>query len=79
MRDHDEPRFTIGRPPLLARRPDACARAPRRSRSLAHEVSDYACVYTSRASNLLAVSSERVFRTIDDVRPHDVDVFDEDA
>ena len=37
----------------------------------AKQVSDYACIYTSQASNLLACSSERVFRTIDDTRAHD--------
>jgi len=37
----------------------------------AHQITEYACLYTSKASNLGAVSSKRCFRTSSDVLPHD--------
>jgi hypothetical protein len=35
------------------------------------QVSTYACIYTSKASNLGLVSPERWFRTVRDLDPHD--------
>ena len=37
----------------------------------AKQVTDYACLYTSRASNLAYVSPNRAFRPIQDFMPHD--------
>lgn len=37
----------------------------------AQQVEDYACLYTSRASNLAAVSPNARFHTLVDVMPHD--------
>ena len=39
----------------------------------AKQVTDYACLYTSRASNLGAVSPEKPYRNTRDVLPHDLD------
>ncbi len=38
----------------------------------AKQVSTYACIYTTKASNLGVVSPERWFRTVRDTLPHDV-------
>ncbi len=35
------------------------------------QVKTYACIYTSKASNLGLVSPERWFRTVRDYLPHD--------
>eukprot|EP00596_Hydrurales_sp_CCMP1899_P005462 CAMPEP_0119034716 /NCGR_PEP_ID=MMETSP1177-20130426/1734_1 /TAXON_ID=2985 /ORGANISM="Ochromonas sp, Strain CCMP1899" /LENGTH=440 /DNA_ID=CAMNT_0006992373 /DNA_START=349 /DNA_END=1671 /DNA_ORIENTATION=+ len=40
------------------------------------QVSDYACLYTSRASNLGTVSPNRSFRPVQDFVPHDQVLFD---
>ena len=37
----------------------------------AHQIADYACVYTSRASNLGLSSPRRVYRPVRDKMPHD--------
>lgn len=42
----------------------------------AKQVSDYACLYTSRASNLGTVSPNRSFRPVQDFVPHDQILFD---
>merc|ERR1711916_67331 len=39
----------------------------------AKQVTDYACLYTSRASNLGAVSPEKPYRNTRDMLPHDLD------
>lgn len=42
----------------------------------AKQVADYACLYTSRASNLGTVSPNRSFRPVQDFVPHDQILFD---
>jgi HAD superfamily 5'-nucleotidase-like hydrolase len=44
----------------------------------AKQVMDYACLYTSRATNLGKVSPDRSFRPVQDFMPHDQMLFDTD-
>ena len=40
---------------------------------LFYQIADYACLYTSRASNLGNVSPEKPYRAGRDILPHDID------
>jgi hypothetical protein len=44
--------------------------------TFAHQVADYACLYTSRVSNLRFVNPSRAFRRLQDFLPHDRALYD---
>ena len=46
-------------------------KAGRRDSRFAKQVMDYACLYTSRASNLALVSPNRLFQPVLDYRAHE--------
>jgi len=46
---------------------------------LANFVANYACLYTSKATNLGLTSTQRTFRTSSQMLPHDTLLFDEDT
>ena len=52
-------------------------RAGYQSSRFSFYVTNYACLYTSKASNLLGVSNERSFRTLTENAPHEIEVVSE--